>query len=133
MYSARHILLEFFSLIGTSLTLSESSQSQTVVFIRSERPPWRPYALFVLLTRLNGSSAWVNGISQVTKHTHKAQPRPHHDGGGSAHGRALAQLLSSRSSLGRNLYCCCLICASFFLASSSSLSFRSISSWAAMI
>lgn len=43
------------------------------------------------------------------------------------------QLLSSRSSLGRNLYCCCLIWASFLLASSSSLSFLSISSWAAMI
>lgn len=41
--------------------------------------------------------------------------------------------LSSRSSEGRNLYCCCRIMASFFLASSSSLSFRSISSWAAMI
>lgn len=40
---------------------------------------------------------------------------------------------SSRSSEGRNLYCCCLIMASFFLASLSSLSFRSISSWAAMI
>lgn len=40
---------------------------------------------------------------------------------------------SSCSSEGRNLYRCCLIMASFFLASSSSLSFRSISSWAAMI
>ncbi|KAG7259776.1 hypothetical protein CRUP_001167 [Coryphaenoides rupestris] len=36
-------------------------------------------------------------------------------------------------SVGRNLYCCWRICASFFLASSSSLSFRNISSWAAMI
>lgn len=41
--------------------------------------------------------------------------------------------LSSRSSDGRNLFCCCRIMASFLRASSSSLSFRSISSWAAMI
>lgn len=40
---------------------------------------------------------------------------------------------SSLSSLGRNLYCCCRIWASFFRASSSSRSFLSISSWAAMI
>lgn len=36
LYPARHILLELFSLISTILMLSESSQSQTVVFIRSE-------------------------------------------------------------------------------------------------
>ena len=40
---------------------------------------------------------------------------------------------SSLSSVGRNLYCCWRIWASFFLASSSSRSFFSISSWAAMI
>ena len=40
---------------------------------------------------------------------------------------------SSLSSLGKNLYCCCRIWASFFRASSNSRSFLSISSWAAMI
>lgn len=115
---------------SSSSTLSESSQSQTVVSIRKERPPWRPHALLVLLTRLR---VFRLGQQNFTGYkTHTVQPRPLYDGG-SAHSRALDQLLSSRSSLGRNLYCCCLICASFFLASSSSLSFLSISSWAAMI
>lgn len=47
--------------------------------------------------------------------------------------RSSSQPSSSLSSLGRNLYCCCRIWASFFRASSSSRSFLSISSWAAMI
>lgn len=74
LYPARHILLEFFSLIGTSLTLPECSQSQTVVFIRSERPPWRPHALLVLLTRLR---VFRPGQQNFTGYkTHTAQPRP---------------------------------------------------------
>lgn len=63
------------------LQSAESSQSQTVVFRRSERPPWRPETLLVLLTRL--------GIFRLGQHkftglqnTHgPAPPPPLHDGG----------------------------------------------------
>lgn len=69
----------------------------------------------------------------------KSSHRQHHPMTRGSHQRSTHppssanQPSSSLSSLGRNLYCCCRIWASFFRASSSSRSFLSISSWAAMI